>query len=298
MSKDKIAFQYVQEERFQGHGTRRKLYEILEKEIGMPVVSFFTSFVYPVGIEDSDASMIEGILQKTDLSKGLTLIMSSPGGSGLSAERIINVCREYSKNGKYQVVIPNKAKSAATMICLGAEKLIMSCASELGPIDPQKTEKRDNQAKWFSVFNIVKSYEKIFSEAVKTKGNLQPYIQQLNYYDPREIEEMKSALSLSEDIAVKTLKSGMLKKLSIKQINKKIETFLIPEKKTKTHGRPIYAPDAKKCGLNIKIIDPRDKLWQTIYELYIRLNSFVSTNNIAKCIENKSFSFHGSIGKN
>ncbi|GAH14065.1 unnamed protein product, partial [marine sediment metagenome] len=43
-----------------------------------------------------------------DLSKGLALIINSPGGSGLAAERIINVCRSYSGTEEFWAIVPNK----------------------------------------------------------------------------------------------------------------------------------------------------------------------------------------------
>ena len=294
MKEDKLIIQQVAEERYQGHSTRKHLYLELEKQIGIPIISFFTSFRYPVMIEDSDADMLEGIFQKTDLSKGFALLLSSPGGDGLAAERIINLCRSYSGTGRYEVIVPGKAKSAATMICLGASKIIMSKTSELGSIDPQVTYVEDNRVKRFSVYNIVKSYEDLFLKAVKEKGNLQPYLQQLANYDAREIAEFRTALSLSEDIAIKALKTGMLSNFSEKEIKKKIKIFLTPEK-VKTHGRPIYAQDALKCGLNIEIKDLKEKFWSTVYELYVRLNNLVSTDNIAKCIESKDYSFRAKV---
>ena len=294
MTKDKIVIQQVAEEQYQDHSTRKRLYLELEKELGMPVISFFTSFRYPVMIEDSDADMLEGVLRKSDLSKGFALFLSSPGGSGLAAERIINLCRSYSGTGEYTVIVPGKAKSAATMICLGANKIIMSEASELGSVDPQVTYVEDGKIKRFSVYNIVKSYEDLFSNAVKEKGNLQPYLQQLSNYDAREIEEFRAALSLSEDIAVKVLKAGMLSGLSDKEIRRKIKIFLTPEK-VKTHGRPIYAKDALNCGLKVEIKDLKGKFWSMVYELYVRLNNFVSTNNVAKCIESKDYSFKAKV---
>ena len=201
----------VMREEEQEPSTRRDLLIDLEKELKRPVVSFFTSFSYPVMIEDKDADMLEGILQKINLSNGLALMINSPGGDGLAAERIINLCRNYSKTGEYWAIVPGKAKSATTMICLGGSKIIMGPASELGPIDPQFTTHEQGTPKWFSVYNIVKSYEDLFKRAVKEKGNLEPYLQQLAKYDEREIKECKAALSLSEDIAIKTLASGMMK---------------------------------------------------------------------------------------
>ena len=60
-------------------------------------------------------------------------MINSPGGSGLAAERMINVLRSYSGIGEYWAIVPAKAKSAATMVCLGASKILMGPASELGP---------------------------------------------------------------------------------------------------------------------------------------------------------------------
>jgi hypothetical protein len=279
----------VMREQSQEPSTRRDLLIELENQLKRPVVSYFTSFGYPVMIEDKDADMLEGILQKMDLSNGLAVLISSPGGDGLAAERIINLCRSYSNTGEYWAIVPGKAKSATTMVCFGASKIIMGPASELGPIDPQFTSYEQGGPKWFSVYNIVKSYEELFSRAVKEKGNLEPYLQQLAKYDEREIKEFKAALSLSEDIGVKTLASGMMKGLSNNNIKKKIKIFLTPER-TKTHGRPIYRDEATQCGLTIESRNIKDKVWEIVYELYIRTDYFVS-GKACKTIESKTNSF-------
>lgn len=284
-----VIFQQVMIEQNQGHETRRRIFVELEKELKRPVVSFFTSFSFPVMIENTDSDMLEGVLQKMDLSQGLILFISSPGGDGLAAERIINVCRSYSKTGEYWIIVPGKARSAATMICFGASKIIMGATSELGPIDPQLATSKSGVVKRFSVYNVVESYDNLFSRAVKEKGNLQPYLQQLANYDEREIKEFRAALALSEDIAIRTLASGMMKGMSSSAIKKEIEIFLTP-KRTKTHGRPIYREEALKCGLRIESRDVKDKFWRLVYELYIRTNNFVS-KKAAKCIESENHSF-------
>lgn len=281
----------VMGEQAQDPSTRKQLLVKLEEELKRPVVSFFTSFSYPVMIEDKDADMLEGLLQKMDLSRGLALVLNSPGGDGLTAERIINLCRSYSKTGEYLAIVPAKAKSATTMICFGSSKIIMGPASELGPVDPQRIEvdPKTKRANWFSVFNIIKSYEDLFKRATKEKGNLEPYLQQLARYDSRVIEEMKAALSLSEDIAIKYLGSGMMKGLRNNKIKEKIRIFLTPER-TKAHGRPIYRDEAKRCGLKIEAKNVDEKIWQLIYELYLRTDFFVS-GRASKTIETKNNAF-------
>ena len=287
----------IRAEEHQGHETRKPIYKNLQDVLGRPVISYFTSFSgfgYPAMMTDVDADMIEGVLQKMDLSNGLALLISSPGGNGLAAERIINICRNYSGTGEYWAVVPSKAKSAATMICFGASKIIMSASSELGPIDPQITITIKNEPRTLSVYNIVKSYEELFKKAVAEKeGNLEPYLQQLDAYDEREIKEFKRICSLSEDIAIRTLQSGMMKGKSNKDIKKKIELSLTP-KIVHTHGRPIFKDDALNCSLNVEYIPPKDLRWEVINELYIRLNNFVS-GSVPKCIENEHTSFYAAL---
>ena len=72
----------------------------------------------------------------------------------------------------------------------------MGETSELGPIDPQLTTSESGVVKRFSVYNVIESYDDLFSRAVKEKGNLKPYLQQFANYDEREIKEFRAALSL------------------------------------------------------------------------------------------------------
>ncbi len=48
--------------------------------------------------------------------------------------RLVSMIREYCD--KFSVLVPYKAHSAATMIALGADEIIMSDLSEISPIDP------------------------------------------------------------------------------------------------------------------------------------------------------------------
>jgi len=65
MEKEELqpVIQQVLTEQNQGHETRKKLFIELEKNLGRPVVSYFTSFRFPVMIEDADADLLEGVLQ-------------------------------------------------------------------------------------------------------------------------------------------------------------------------------------------------------------------------------------------
>lgn len=68
--------------------------------------------------------------------KDILLIISSRGGAIEPAYLISKTCKRLAAK-KFVVVVPRRAKSAATLICLGAHEIHMGLMSELGPIDPQ-----------------------------------------------------------------------------------------------------------------------------------------------------------------
>lgn len=283
-------FQKVLIEKGQGPETRKQLFRKLERELKKPVVTFYTSFFFPVIVSPEDVQMLEGILQTIDLSNGLVLIVSSPGGDPLAAEGIIKVCRTYSKTGAFTAVVPGQAKSAATMICMGAEQVIMGPASELGPVDPQVARVEKGRVKWFSAVNLVNTYESLFAGANKTKGNLEPYLQQLQAFDAAEIGEFKAAIKLSEDIAVKALGSGMMSGKTDAEIKDAIKVFLEPEKGKLVHGRAIHREEATKCGLKVDSWNQDHNLWKLVYELHVRTSTMVA-ESVSKIIETRTSSY-------
>lgn len=276
----------IQTESNQRHDTRRGLLVSIGTKLDRPVVAFFTSFRFPVALDDQDVQMLEDLLRTLDLSKGLAVMVSSPGGSGLAAERIIRVLRSYSGTGEYWAIVPGKAKSAATMVCLGASRILMGPAAELGPIDPQQIVR----GKFVSVHHIIDSYHKLFRGANRSKGNLEPYLQQLSNYNSSEIVHLEAERDLATDVAVRCLQSGMLEGESAAAIKKKMQVFLQP-RATKSHGRPIYFDEAKTCGLNVEVCDKQSELWNDIYEFFVRANEYVS-RHAAKAIETSEAAFH------
>ncbi len=252
-------------------------------------VAFFTSFRYQVMIEEGDADMIEEVLQVTDLSNGLCLILDSPGGNALAAERVVRICREYS-GGKFEVMVPRRAKSAATMIAFGANKIYMTQTATLGPIGTQVLRKEpDGEMGQYSAHSIIKSYDELMEKAVNTEGHLEPYLQQLSRHNAIEIEELRTAESLATDIAIRWLKEGMLSKLSKKQIGRKISIFLKPEA-TKAHGRDIHYDEVKKCDLNVELVRHNTPLWRSVAELYTRANHYVCSDS-CKLVESPEHHF-------
>jgi len=64
----------------------------------------------------------------------LDLFLYSRGGQVLAPYRMVNLIREYCKN--FSVLVPYRAHSAATLLCLGANEIVMGRLGELSPVDP------------------------------------------------------------------------------------------------------------------------------------------------------------------
>ena len=73
-------------------------------------------------------------LQIIGKTENIDLFLYSSGGDTMVPWRLVSMMREYCD--KFSVLVPYKAHSAATMIALGADEIVMSDLSEISPIDP------------------------------------------------------------------------------------------------------------------------------------------------------------------
>lgn len=64
----------------------------------------------------------------------IDLFLYSAGGDTMVPWRLVSMIREHCN--QFSVLVPYKAHSAATMIALGADEIMMSDLSEISPIDP------------------------------------------------------------------------------------------------------------------------------------------------------------------
>jgi ClpP class serine protease len=264
------AFEQTQNEVNQDHSLRKPLLQkIKEFRNGRLVVSFFISFQSQIPLSSNDADMIEEVLLNSDRTNGITLILDAPGGDGLAAERIIQLCRKYSKKD-FETIVPARAKSAATMVCLGADTILMGATSELGPIDPQIPMKLGERWQWVGAHHVIRIYDQLMEKAISlTSGHIEPLLQQLSQFNAIQIEMLRSETKLSESIAISSLKKGMLSKKSEQNIKKDIECFTNPDI-TFSHGRALNIDQIKDCGLNIEEIDLSSELWGCVRDLYTR----------------------------
>lgn len=62
------------------------------------------------------------------------LFLYTRGGDVLTPWRLVHLIREYTP--RFSVLVPFRCYSAGTLLCLGADEIVMGKMGELGPIDP------------------------------------------------------------------------------------------------------------------------------------------------------------------
>ena len=126
--------------RFTGNMKKFMNYELhgkIEQLRGSRLITYITSD-RPGPVNARIAADIIPVISKHLRTIGKTekidLFLSSTGGDTMVPWRLVSMIREYCD--KFSVLIPYKAHSAATMVSLGADEIVMSDLSELSPIDP------------------------------------------------------------------------------------------------------------------------------------------------------------------
>lgn len=84
-----------------------------------------------------------GYQDKPETKRVINVLLDSPGGVLDSAFKIVRYLTWYAKH--LRIYVPRRAKSASTLLALGAERIYLSPFGELGPLDAQILSPRNPQ---------------------------------------------------------------------------------------------------------------------------------------------------------
>lgn len=285
MSSDTTLQKLISTNDFQLH--RKPLVQNLQKLLGAKVITYVASLYHPIPmIMNQDIPLFEDLLRSTAGADEGYLIINSPGGDGNVAEKMIVMCRQrFTKS--FKVIVPNFAKSAATMIALGSDKILMGYLAELGPIDPQIGNPIGGGL--LPARSFIDGLEMI-RHNIKTKGDpVQMYLPMLSQIRPELIAQCQSAIDGSCEFAEKWLKEHMLNGKPDQA--KQVAQWLSQGVKYKSHGKVIdYTEAHDVLKLDVEKIDQNSELWNNIWELYCRSVLFLQQQKAAKLFESEAVS--------
>lgn len=115
---------------------RMKLIEKIQEERNSHLITYITGD--RKGLETKIATdvfpMFHKHLTQIKDKKRIDLFLYSPGGITIAGYAFVNLFRQFCD--EFDVIIPFKALSCATLIALGANEIVMTKMGQLSPIDP------------------------------------------------------------------------------------------------------------------------------------------------------------------
>ncbi len=276
-----------QRDKYFDNKTKEFIAEI-SKQRGNTNVIFYTSaflqkpqvppFFTMVTSEDLNGFMNN--LVNMDTTKGLTLILHTPGGEGRAVEPIVGYLR--SKFKYIEVIIPTYCMSAGTMIALSSNKLIMGRQSQIGQIDPQIPV----NGGMMPATAIIQQFDKARQEIIENPKTALAWNPILKSMGPALIETCEEALRYSKRIVSDYLNNYMLVDIdNKKEVCKNIVDVLSHGDNDKNnHSRRIDRNEARELGIIVEDLENNQSLQDAALSLYHLFTLIFETTGVAKVI--------------
>jgi uncharacterized protein YeaC (DUF1315 family) len=196
--------------------------------------------------------------------KQADVMIYSPGGLPDAADSIVHIIR--SKFTHTRFIVPSVAKSAATMIALSGDELLMEENAELGPIDPQfRFVKGDGTSVMSPAQAIIDQFGMAQDIVGKDPTKLPAWLPILHQYGPSLYQQCLNAIELSKKYVGEWLKTGMFKDLDDKEERaQKVVDYLANHNEFKSHGARVGVAEIRARGVNVSVINDDQKLYDAI----------------------------------
>jgi hypothetical protein len=265
---------------------RRAMIEQIQKKTQRELIIYVTDPTAEEGINPDDIAPFEDLMRSV---KGpeIDFILNSNGGSIDTAEKLLFMCRNKAKH--LRVIVPERAKSAATLIALGSDEIVMSVISELGPTDPQiKIPEQGGGHTWMPAHSIREGLEKVKEEIKNDPDMYIVYAPLLDHLNVGLLDMCDRAIAASERFAIKWLQKHMLKDNPTKA--EEVTEYLCGTERF-LHSEVIDAVKADEIGLQVLNLPPEDQLWDMLWRLYCVHLADMRREGLCKIFESR----HASI---
>jgi hypothetical protein len=251
--------------------TQRVLRHIEEK-LGEPFITYWNS---PDGsVCSTDTSGLFGILRSRGKLRRLSLFIKSDGGSVEASLRLVHLLRQVV--GRLTALVPLECASAATMLALGADRILMGPLAQLSAIDTSLTHDlspidRDNNRVRVSqdeLHRVVRLWRQQAS-----KGNANPYQSLFAHVHPLVIGAVDRSSALSTKLCAEILSYHLKDKKKAQRISNTLNS------QYPSHGYPITLREARRIGLKAEPLseDVNESLFE-LNEIYAEMGQRTSTD--------------------
>jgi len=264
---------------------RQNCYKDIETIRGRPLLVYAVKFPLPpiptpinppISIDLEDLDGFTDLVNSIENKNEVDVLLHSPGGSPEATERIVDLLRTSFE--KVFFLIPHSAYSAATMLALSGDEIVLHSSACLGPIDPQVNGVPARALK--------RGFEKA-KRALKEEGpeSLPAYVPLIEKYTLELLEICEDYEQLSKELVRLWLTNYMFKDdPTQRELIEKAVTFFSDYDSHRTHSRPLTFNKVKHLGLKISLAEK--ELMNLLREAHILLDGFFNATPFVKIYEN------------
>jgi hypothetical protein len=216
-----------------------------------------------VSLTHEDLNGFMSCIYQMDWSRGLTLMLHTPGGDPNAATAIVDYLRQ--KFTELEVIVPALAMSAGTMMALASDRIVMGRQSQLGPIDPQWV----GGGRPMSARAVVEQFERARAEILKDNSAAHVWAPILGQVGPALLQESQNALDFSELTVAgwltRWMKSGDADPAAA---GTAIAKHFNDATTHKSHGRRINRKEASDNGVVVEELEADGALQEAVLTAY------------------------------
>ena len=226
---------------------------------GRNVISYYSGWLKNsdapnLSINDGDINALMNAIYRLDKTKGLDIILHTPGGDIAATESIVNYLQSVFPNN-IRAIIPQLSMSAGTMIALSCNSIVMGKQSSLGPIDPQFGG--------VACQGIIDEYQRAISDISTNPSALGLWQTIISKYHPTLIGDCENAVKWSKELAKKWLQHVN------PNINmQSVENLFISHANSYSHSRHISREECINVGLKIEELESSQELQDSVLSLH------------------------------
>jgi ATP-dependent protease ClpP protease subunit len=225
-------------------------------------------------LEESDIALFYDALRSLGPLEHLDLVLNTTGGNVTTVRKLLHVL--HAMVSHLTILVPYKACSAGTLLCLGAHDLVMTSIAELSPIDPQLQGMQGENSSHHSSADVV-----LFRDMARDWFGV-------NCQNP---DHALSVLHLfCQKIFPPSLTRFYRAEQLVRQVAQEALRFQLPDASVEMHNRiieylitgyadhqyPINSKDLLHLGLNM--IPPSIEEEQAIWALWQRSRAYLNAS--------------------
>jgi ATP-dependent protease ClpP protease subunit len=229
-------------------------------------------------VNDSDKNGFMATIHQLDRTKGLDLVLHTPGGNVAATESLVDYLRSMF-GSDIRAIVPQLAMSAGTMIALASKQIVMGQHSSLGPIDPQTGG--------VAAHGVVEEFDRAREEIRNDPSTIPLWQPIIAKYSPTLVGECEKAIKWANSMVKAWLETGMFSSFSDKgERADKVLSELADHALTLSHARHISADGATQLGLELLRLESDQDLQEAVLSVHHACIQTLADTPAFKIIEN------------